>query len=165
MLYTEFLDGTGAREDGKTFEQYQTIEKIYSECEDMAKEDAYRIWKRTYGRQQKKDRARTLEMVDAMSRLRLKDGPLSPLEARAYRNIFQIMASIAEMNNFQAGFDAGLTTSDGVTYLLEKYGEVNFHRQMRLLIVYEGRTYGTAAVWSCGDARLHATPENLPKVT
>lgn len=31
MLYTEFLEGTKARENSRTYAQYETIEKIYNE--------------------------------------------------------------------------------------------------------------------------------------
>jgi hypothetical protein len=54
-----------------------------------------------------------------------------------------------------------LTTPEGVTYRLKKYTEVNYHSYYRLWIIYNGKTYGTNAIYSNGDARIHATPERL----
>ena len=164
MLYTEFLAGTKAREDSKTYEQYQTIERIYNDCEDMTKEDAYKIWKQTYGKQQQKDRARELKRIQAMSEYRSKGGEMTPEEIKIRRTLLQTVVSVAETNQFQGGWDAEITNPDGVTYRLEKYNTVNGHGEFRLLIRYEGKTYPTAAIWSFGDARIHATPGNLPKI-
>lgn len=165
MLYTEFLEGTKAREDSKTFNQYETIEKIYNECEDMTKEDAYKLWRQTYGKQQKIDRARYIKEITEMSEYRDPiEGPLTPEQHKTRRVLLQAVISVAETNNFQAGFTGALITPDNVTYQLETYRVVNGHRLSRLIIRYEGKTYGTAAIYTCGDARIHATPENLPEV-
>lgn len=50
MLYSEFLKGTRAPETPDTYDQFQIIERIYTDCEGMTKEEAYRIWKQTYKR-------------------------------------------------------------------------------------------------------------------
>lgn len=49
MMYSEFLKGTGAPENSKTYEQFLKIEQIYMDCDHMSKEKAYRLWKSTYG--------------------------------------------------------------------------------------------------------------------
>lgn len=54
MLYDEFLAGTGAPANESTYEQYILINKIYSDCSDFTKDDAYNLWKKTYGRELKK---------------------------------------------------------------------------------------------------------------
>lgn len=54
MLYDEFIKGTRASETPESYEQYRLIEKLYTDCESMTKEEAYRIWKQTYGRELKK---------------------------------------------------------------------------------------------------------------
>lgn len=53
MLYSEFLKGTRAPETPDTYDQFQIIGQIYEDCEGMTKEEAYRIWKQTYGRELK----------------------------------------------------------------------------------------------------------------
>ncbi len=83
MLYDEFLTGTKARETKSTYDEYKAIEKIYNACEDMTKEDAYRIWKQTYGKQAKLDRERLLKDIVAMSDFRDHDGPATPTEMTA----------------------------------------------------------------------------------
>lgn len=54
MLYSEFLKGTRAPETPDTYDQFQIIGQIYEDCEGMTKEEAYRIWKQTYGRELKR---------------------------------------------------------------------------------------------------------------
>ena len=51
MLYDEFLNGTKAKQSKETFEQYQLLEKIYMDCESVSKEDIYKLWKKTYGKE------------------------------------------------------------------------------------------------------------------
>ena len=51
MMYSEFLKGTGAPENSKTYEQFLKIEQIYMDCNHMSKEKAYRLWKSTYGKE------------------------------------------------------------------------------------------------------------------
>ena len=53
MMYSEFLKGTGAPENSKTYEQFLKIEQIYMDCNHMSKEKAYRLWKSTYGKKEK----------------------------------------------------------------------------------------------------------------
>ena len=53
MMYSEFLKGTGAPENSKTYEQFLKIEQIYMDCDHMSKEKAYRLWKSTYGKEAK----------------------------------------------------------------------------------------------------------------
>lgn len=40
MMYSEFLKGTGAPENSKTYEQFLKIEQIYMDCDHMSKEKA-----------------------------------------------------------------------------------------------------------------------------
>lgn len=166
MLYQEFLNGTKAKETVNTYEQYKAIEKIYNDCEDMTKEDAYRIWKQTYAKQAKKDRDRVLKSILDMSEYRdLDDGPMSNEEIATRRRLFQTGHSVMETNEFQMGYSGEITNPDGVTYRMENYrAAINGHRQARLLIKFEGKTYGTNLVYGFGDLRIHATPENLPKI-
>lgn len=66
MLYDEFLRGTRATETPETYEQYQLIEKLYNDCEGMTKEEAYRIWKQTYGRENKRRELRQQERLELL---------------------------------------------------------------------------------------------------
>ena len=71
MMYNEFLAGTGAPENKESYNQFKLIEKIYMDCEQMSKAEAYSIWKKTYGKELK---ARKKRMADRAQML------LSPLE-------------------------------------------------------------------------------------
>ena len=162
MLYQEFLAGTKAHENSNTFGQYETIEKIYMDCEDMTKEDAYRLWKQTYGKQEKLDRERTLKMVQEMSEYRDPHNPsgesvLTPRQAYLRRKLFQIGISLTDTNKWNMGFDSELTTPfDNVTYKLEKYRKINGHRVARLIIFYERERYETALIYLMSDLRISA---------
>lgn len=61
MMYNEFLAGTGAPENKESYNQFKLIEKIYMDCEQMTKAEAYSIWKKTYGKELK---ARKKRMAD-----------------------------------------------------------------------------------------------------
>jgi len=163
MLYDEFLKGTKAQENSRTYAQYETIEKIYNECEDMTKEEAYKLWRQTYGKQEKINRDRLLKSIKDMSEYRATDDA-TPEQIETRRLLFQTAESLKECNEFQAGYTAQITTPDNVTYSFEKYGEVNGHKLMRLYITFEGKRYGTALVYLFGDLRIHARPEILPKI-
>ncbi len=164
-MYEEFLTGTNARENSRTFAQYETIEKIYNECEDMTKEDAYKLWRQTFGKQEKINRERLLKSIKDMSEYRDTDDA-TPEQMKTRRLLFQTAASVAETNEFRGGWAGEITTPDGVTYRMENYrADINGHRQARLLIKFEGKTYGTNLVYGFGDFRIHATPENLPQVS
>ena len=71
MMYNEFLAGTGAPENKESYNQFKLIEKIYMDCEQMSKAEAYSIWKKTYGKELK---ARKKRMADRAQML------LSPVE-------------------------------------------------------------------------------------
>lgn len=163
MLYDEFLKGTKAQENSRTYAQYETIEKIYNECENMTKEESYKLWRQTYGKQEKINRDRLLKSIKDMSEYRDTDDA-TPEQMKTRRLLFQTAASLTECNEFQAGYTARINTPDNVTYSFEKYREVNGHKLMRLYITFEGKRYGTALVYFFGDLRIHAAPENLPKV-
>lgn len=49
MLYTEFLQGTHAKESNKSWQEYKFIEDLYMQSETMTKQDAYAIWERVFG--------------------------------------------------------------------------------------------------------------------
>lgn len=164
VLYDEFLTGTKAKENSRTYAQYETIEKIYNECEDMSKEEAYKFWRQTYGKQEKINRERLLKSIMDMSEYRDTDD-VTPEQMKTRRLLFQTAASLTEYNEFHAGYTARITTPDNVTYSFEEYNKINGHRQLRLYITFEGKKYGTALIYSFGDLRIHATPENLPKVS
>lgn len=165
MLYEEFLAGTKARETHKTYQEYETLEKIYMECEAVTKEDIYKLWRQTYGKQAKLDRERLLAEIQAMSEYRDHDGAATPEQVRIRRLLFQTAVSVAETNEFRGGWAGEITTPERVTYRMENYRpDINGHRQARLLIKFEGKTYGTNLVYGFGDFRIHATPENLPKI-
>ena len=66
MMYSEFLKGTGAPENKETYEQFQVIEKIYMDCCQMTKQEAYNIWKKTYGKEIKLKRKKMLDRVDSL---------------------------------------------------------------------------------------------------
>ena len=43
MLYSEFLEGTGAVGNQASYDEYKRVEQIYMESRHMTKEDAYRM--------------------------------------------------------------------------------------------------------------------------
>lgn len=45
MLYSEFLEGTGAVDNKATYAEYKRVEQIYMESDHCTKEDAYRMAK------------------------------------------------------------------------------------------------------------------------
>lgn len=67
MLYSEFLKGTRAPETPDTYDQFQIIGQIYEDCEGMTKEEAYRIWKQTYGRELKRRELRQRERLEILA--------------------------------------------------------------------------------------------------
>lgn len=163
MLYEEFLKGTGAHESSKAYTQYKTIEKIYNECENMTKEEAYKLWKRTYGKQEQINHDRLMKSIKDMSEYRDTD-ETTPEQMKTRRVLFQTAASLMESNEFHAGWTARLTTPDNVTYSFERYATINGHKQMRLYITFEGKKYRTALIYSFGDLRISANSENLQNV-
>ena len=54
MLYTEMCELTKER---CTYEEFEKIDAIYMDCESMTKQEAARIWNRTYGVEYKKREA------------------------------------------------------------------------------------------------------------
>lgn len=66
MLYAEFLRGTKAQETPETFDQYRVIEKIYNDCQGMTTEEAYRIWKQTYGKEHKRREIKQRERLELL---------------------------------------------------------------------------------------------------
>jgi len=154
MLYIEFIKSTGARETGDTFQQYQAIEKIYNDCESMTKDDAYRLWKQTYGKQAKIDRNRILKDIRDMSEYRNHNGIATAREMEVSRHLFQIGLSLTEMNEFRAGYDVHFTNPDGVTFGMSRYHTVNNHDFYEMWIRYEGQTYETAMRYKFGDLKI-----------
>lgn len=67
MMYSEFLKGTGAPENSQSYEQFLKIEQIYMDCEHMSKEQAYRIWKNTYGKEAKMARKAREERIKLLA--------------------------------------------------------------------------------------------------
>lgn len=43
MLYSEFLDGTGAVDNQQSYDEYKRVEQIYMESDHCTKADAYRM--------------------------------------------------------------------------------------------------------------------------
>lgn len=66
MLYSEFIKATKAPETTETYNQYEIINKVYMECESMTKEEAYRLWKNSYGREVKRREIRQRERLDML---------------------------------------------------------------------------------------------------
>lgn len=66
MLYSEFIKATRAPETAETYNQYEIINKIYMECESMTEEEAYRLWKNSYGREIKRREIRQRERLDML---------------------------------------------------------------------------------------------------
>lgn len=66
MMYSEFLKGTGAPENKETYEQFKLIEKIYMDCCQMTKQEAYSIWKKIYGKDLKLKRKKMLDRAEML---------------------------------------------------------------------------------------------------
>ena len=67
MMYSEFLNGTGAPENSQSYEQFLKIEQIYMDCSHMSKEKAYRFWKSTYGKEIKLARKEREERISRLA--------------------------------------------------------------------------------------------------
>lgn len=87
MLYDEFLRGTRATETPETYEQYQLIEKLYNDCEGMTKEEAYRVWKTTYGREIKRKELRQRERLELLLNREDYDNADRPHRAAIYHEL------------------------------------------------------------------------------
>lgn len=90
MLYSEFLKGTKAPETPETYEQYQLIEKIYTDCEGMTKEEAYRIWKTTYGRELKRRGLQQRERLELLINREDYDNVDRPHRAAIYQELYSL---------------------------------------------------------------------------
>ena len=87
MLYSEFLKGTRAPETPDTYDQFQIIGKIYEDCEGMTKEEAYRIWKQTYGRELKRRELRQRERLELLINREDYDSADRPHRAAIYHEL------------------------------------------------------------------------------
>ena len=87
MLYSEFLKGTRAPETPDTYDQFQIIERIYTDCEGMTKEEAYRIWKQTYGRELKRRELRQRERLELLINREDYDSADRPHRAAIYHEL------------------------------------------------------------------------------
>lgn len=67
MMYSEFLKGTGAPENSKIYEQFLKIEQIYMDCDHMSKEEAYRLWKSTYGKEARLAKKERKERINRLA--------------------------------------------------------------------------------------------------
>lgn len=67
MLYSEFIQCTGAVENQATYDEYKRVELIYMESDHMTKEDAYRMAKvetvKQYEARQRKARKAEIDWV------------------------------------------------------------------------------------------------------
>lgn len=93
MLYSEFLKGTRAPETPESYEQYQLIEKIYMDCEGMTKEEAYRIWKTTYGRELKRRQLRQRERLELLINREDYDHVDRPHRAAIHHELYSLFWS------------------------------------------------------------------------
>lgn len=66
MMYSEFLKGTGAPENKETYEQFSVINRIYMDCCQMTKQEAYDIWEKTYGKEIKLKRKKMLDRANML---------------------------------------------------------------------------------------------------
>lgn len=87
MLYSEFLKGTRAPETPDTYDQFQIIGQIYEDCEGMTKEEAYRIWKQTYGRELKRRELRQRERLELLINREDYDSVDRPHRAAIYHEL------------------------------------------------------------------------------
>lgn len=87
MLYSEFLKGTRAPETPDTYDQFQIIGQIYEDCEGMTKEEAYRIWKQTYGRELKRRELRQRERLELLINREDYDSADRPHRAVIYHEL------------------------------------------------------------------------------
>ena len=87
MLYSEFLKGTRAPETPDTYDQFQIIGQIYEDCEGMTKEEAYHIWKQTYGRELKRRELRQRERLELLINREDYDSADRPHRAAIYHEL------------------------------------------------------------------------------
>lgn len=90
MLYSEFLRGTRAPETPESYEQFQLIEKMYTDCEAMTKDEAYRIWKQTYGRENKRRALRQRERLELLINREDYDRVDRPHRAMIHQELYSL---------------------------------------------------------------------------
>lgn len=110
MLYSEFLKGTRAPETPDTYDQFQIIGQIYEDCEGMTKEEAYRIWKQTYGRELKRRELRQRERLELLIKSNI-DARVEWLRWQALGN----GAMIYDKSGIKLGVDFGVPEVNKVT--------------------------------------------------
>lgn len=111
MLYSEFLKGTRAPETPDTYDQFQIIGQIYEDCEGMTKEEAYRIWKQTYGRELKRRELRQRERLELLINREDYDSADRPHRAAIYHELSTL-------------FWAAYYNKDGAVYCFRYHGTI-----------------------------------------
>lgn len=109
MMYSEFLKGTGAPENSKTYEQFLKIEQIYMDCNHMSKEKAYRLWKSTYGKEAKLARKKREERINrlAMPEEQYQELP-EPDQSDTDGTGFLYQMFLYELDNHEYGYTGDL---------------------------------------------------------
>ena len=133
MLYSEFLKGTRAPETPDTYDQFQIIGQIYEDCEGMTKEEAYRIWKQTYGRELKRRELRQRERLELLINREDYDSADRPHRAAIYHELSTL-------------FWAAYYNKDvyGITWILRYDGRYpNGNTIFKLCAVVRGRMLDT----------------------
>ena len=90
MLYNDFLRGTRAVETPETYSQYQIIEQIYNDCPSMTSEEAYKLWKQTYGKEQKRREMRQRERLEMLLNRDCFDNVDRPHRALIYKELTDV---------------------------------------------------------------------------
>ena len=149
MLYSEFLKGTRAPETPDTYDQFQIIGQIYEDCEGMTKEEAYRIWKQTYGRELKRRELRQRERLELLINREDYDSADRPHRAAIYHELIfpeinkSSLISI-DRENFYATEGRCFTDVYGITWILRYDGRYpNGNTIFKLCAVVRGRMLDT----------------------
>jgi hypothetical protein len=121
----------------------------------MTKEDVYKAWKQTYGKQARLDRERLLANIRAMSEFENHDEETQEQKG-IRRKLYEIGKSLEKTQAFQAGGTGKIETPDGITYTLREFRKVNFHRMCKMVIAFEGKEYETRLIYLCGDLYVSA---------
>jgi len=150
MLYSEFLSGTNAPQTSETFRQYETLNAIYMDCDHLEKADIYRMWKQTYGKQLKGDRAKAQAKFERLASYRRIFG--QPDDATA--DMLYAAAKLLREQNMFGVYPVRVKDGDGITYTMERDGEINYHTIWKMCIEFDGEKRDTGLTYLFGDMRI-----------
>lgn len=106
MLYSEFLQGTQAKDNLHTYSEFQRIEKIYNSDDSMGKSDAYKMY----------------QEPDALIKTLLEE--LEDARHQARENAYQLVKLQREHDQLQKDFDKEKRTRISLQSTIEEAANI-----------------------------------------